>query len=146
MVQRFTAGRQSPTTHSASRAPATGYHLTLTARWGPPVKRLSVLLFCSCSLLLSGPSSTTPTAKTLQSIETYKGPKPQSCNSLPQPSTSFSPEDLTVNVLFVVNGMSPTGGDTVQLHWINPSSSWALTSFGIRRPMMVLLLGVLTAT
>ena len=65
---------------------------------------------------------------TLQTLETYKGPDPQNCSSTVQVSNSFSPADTTVNVFFVVNGMSPTGGDTVTLHWINPSNSWAWTT------------------
>jgi len=68
------------------------------------------------------------TRQTLQTLETYKGPNPLNCNSTPQISTSFSPADTTVNVFFVVNGMSPTGGDTVTLHWINPSNFWAWTT------------------
>jgi len=31
-------------------------------------------------------------------------------------------------VFFVVDGMNPTGGDAVALHWINPSNSWVQTT------------------
>ena len=64
----------------------------------------------------------------LETIETYKGLDPLNCNSVPQPATSFSLADATINVFLVVDGMSPTGGDTVMLHWINPSNSWARTT------------------
>jgi uncharacterized protein (TIGR03437 family) len=72
--------------------------------------------------------STGQAALQLQTLETYEGPDPLSCNSAPLPQTSFSPSDPTVNVFLVVDGMSPTGGDTVALHWINPSNSWVWTS------------------
>ena len=78
------------------------------------------------ALVYVNPSAVAP--PTLQTLETYKGPNPTSCGSTPQVSNSFSPSDTTVNVFFVINGMNPTGGDTVQLHWINPSDSWAWTS------------------
>jgi uncharacterized protein (TIGR03437 family) len=75
-------------------------------------------------------SCAAPTGQTLQleTLETYKGLDPLNCNSAPQPATSFSPSDATINAFFVVDGMSPTGGDTVALHWINPSNSWVQTT------------------
>lgn len=75
-------------------------------------------------------SCAAPTGQTLQleTLETYKGPDPLNCNSAPQPATSFSLSDATINVFFVVDGMSPSGGDAVALHWISPSNLWAATS------------------
>jgi uncharacterized protein (TIGR03437 family) len=74
------------------------------------------------------PSTGPPLQPQLQTLETYTGPDPVGCNDTPQPSTSFSPSDATVNVFFVVDGMNPTGGDAVALHWINPSNSWVQTT------------------
>jgi uncharacterized protein (TIGR03437 family) len=73
-------------------------------------------------------AATTGQTLQLETLETYKGLDPLNCNSAPQPATSFSLSDATINVFFVVDGMSPTGGDTVALHWFSPSNSWASTS------------------
>ncbi len=74
--------------------------------------------------------SSTPIGQTprLQTLETYHGPDPLNCNNTPQASTFFSPTDATVNVFLAVDGMSPTGGDKVALHWLNPSNSWVQTT------------------
>jgi len=64
----------------------------------------------------------------LESLETFRGPDPLNCSGTPQPSTSFSQSDPTVNAFFVVDGMSPNGGDAVALHWFNPLGAWASTS------------------
>jgi uncharacterized protein (TIGR03437 family) len=75
-------------------------------------------------------SCAAPTGQTLQleTLETYKGLDPLNCNNAPQPATSFSLADATINVFVVVDGMSPAGGDAVALHWISPSNLWAATS------------------
>jgi uncharacterized repeat protein (TIGR01451 family) len=86
---------------------------------------LSLTSVTSCS---AGPTGPPASAPTLQTLETYKGPDPTNCNSTVQVSNSFSPADITVNAFWMINGMNPAGGDTTELHWINPSGSWATTS------------------
>ena len=56
-------------------------------------------------------SCAAPTGQTLQleTLETYKGMDPLNCDSAPQPATSFSLSDATINAFFVLDGMNPSG-------------------------------------
>jgi len=65
----------------------------------------------------------------LQTLVGYKGSDPQSCDQLPTVASSFDLADSTVNIFFVLTGMNPSGGDKVQIYWINPQGSnpWVTT-------------------
>jgi len=84
--------------------------------------------YSSVSVSSCAPATGPTVLPQLGTLETYTGPDPLSCNNPPQLSVSFSAADTTVNVFFVVDGMNPTGGDAVALHWINPSNSWVQTT------------------